>query len=124
VGSWGECQRLAEIINFGTARPELSDTSKVSLRLAPCLADDGVAHTISRSHFMDLHFDAIFENGVLRPIGPVDLPERARLTVTVELPKQNGDGLSKCIGTLSPEAADEMMSIIEREFEQVDPRDW
>lgn len=27
-------------------------------------------------------------------------------------------------GGLSPEDADEMLTIIEREFEQVDPRDW
>jgi predicted DNA-binding antitoxin AbrB/MazE fold protein len=28
-------------------------------------------------------FDAVYENGVLRPLNPVDLPEHERLSVTV-----------------------------------------
>ena len=28
-------------------------------------------------------FEAVYENGVLRPLTPVDLPERQRLSVTV-----------------------------------------
>jgi predicted DNA-binding antitoxin AbrB/MazE fold protein len=31
-------------------------------------------------------FDAVYENGVLRPLNPVDLPEHERLSVTVNLP--------------------------------------
>lgn len=30
-----------------------------------------------------MHFDAIYENGVLRPLNPVDLPEHERLSVVV-----------------------------------------
>ncbi|MBI3464174.1 MAG: antitoxin family protein, partial [Planctomycetes bacterium] len=31
-------------------------------------------------------FDAIYENGVLRPLSPVDLPTNERLSVTVNRP--------------------------------------
>ena len=31
-------------------------------------------------------FDAVYENGVLRPLNPVDLPEHERLSVIVNLP--------------------------------------
>ena len=73
---------------------------------------------------MDLHFDAIYENGVLRPVGAVDLPDHSRVSVTVAMPPTVGKGLNGCIGTLSPEAAAEMRAIVERDFEKVDPRDW
>ncbi len=73
---------------------------------------------------MDLHFDAIYENGVLRPVEAVDLPERARVSVTVAVPQLNAKGLNGCIGTLSAQAADEIRGIVERDFEKVDPRDW
>ena len=31
-------------------------------------------------------FDAVYENGVLRPLNPVDLPEHERLSVVVNRP--------------------------------------
>ncbi len=33
---------------------------------------------------MSQHFDAIFENGVLKPLEPLHLPEQSRVKVTVE----------------------------------------
>ena len=39
-------------------------------------------------------FDAIYENGVLRPLGPVDLPEHQRLCVVV---KQPAHGLAEVL---------------------------
>ena len=33
---------------------------------------------------MSHEFDAIFERGVLRPLGPVDLPENARVRIQAE----------------------------------------
>jgi predicted DNA-binding antitoxin AbrB/MazE fold protein len=30
------------------------------------------------------HFDAVFENGILRPLEPLVLPENARVRVTIE----------------------------------------
>jgi predicted DNA-binding antitoxin AbrB/MazE fold protein len=36
-------------------------------------------------------FDAVYENGVLRPLNPVDLPEHQRLSVIVNRP---GDPLA------------------------------
>ena len=34
---------------------------------------------------MSLVVDAIYENGILRPLGPLDLPERQQVRVTVEV---------------------------------------
>ena len=38
-----------------------------------------------------IQFDAIFENGILRPLGPVDLVESERVTVSVSPAKLNRD---------------------------------
>jgi predicted DNA-binding antitoxin AbrB/MazE fold protein len=73
---------------------------------------------------MDLRIDAIYENGVLRPLGPIAIPDHARVSLTIALPNEKGPGLNGCLGALSPEAAAEMLGIVEREFERVDPRDW
>jgi predicted DNA-binding antitoxin AbrB/MazE fold protein len=32
---------------------------------------------------MSQHVDAIYEHGVLKPIGPLSLPDRARVTLTI-----------------------------------------
>jgi len=79
--------------------------------------------------------EAIYENGVLRPLQAIDgLAEHERVTVTVT----SGEGVAKgptrgvlgghpfrdCIGILPNEDATEMLEIIEREFEQVNPREW
>jgi predicted DNA-binding antitoxin AbrB/MazE fold protein len=34
---------------------------------------------------MSIQFEAVYENGVFRPLQPVTLPERERVTVTVEV---------------------------------------
>ncbi len=69
--------------------------------------------------------DAIYENGVLRPIDPLKgLPEHARVRVTVESATGNVADLADVLGALSDEAAAEMTKIVEDEFERVDPREW
>jgi predicted DNA-binding antitoxin AbrB/MazE fold protein len=65
---------------------------------------------------------AIYEHGVLRPLEPLGLPENARVDVTIET--SASEELNGCVGSISAEDAADMRAIIEREFEQVDPRDW
>ncbi len=73
---------------------------------------------------MTRKIDAIFENGVFRPLEPVQgLEERAQVRLSVEMPS-NGQDLSKCIGSLPDADAADMLRIIESEFERVDLRDW
>jgi predicted DNA-binding antitoxin AbrB/MazE fold protein len=72
---------------------------------------------------MDLQFDAIYENGVLRPLQPLNLADRAKVTVTIELPTPKPP-INGCFGTITPESAAEMQRIVDEEFEKVDPRDW
>jgi predicted DNA-binding antitoxin AbrB/MazE fold protein len=73
---------------------------------------------------MGLQFDAIYENGVLRPLQPLQLADRAKVTVTIELPALGQAAINGCFGTLSAESAAEMQRIVEAEFARVDPRDW
>ncbi len=35
---------------------------------------------------MSLQFDAIYDNGVLKPLVPLSLPDKARVTLSVESP--------------------------------------
>lgn len=73
---------------------------------------------------MSLDFDAIFENGVLRPLRPLGLPDRARVRVSVEVEDRVPPGVSACSGSISPESAAELRRIVEAEFEKVDDREW
>lgn len=65
--------------------------------------------------------EAIYENGVLRPLQPLEgLKEHCRVTLTIT----NGDKphpMADLAGTLPPEDADEMMKVVEEEFERIDP---
>lgn len=71
---------------------------------------------------------AIFENGVLRPLQPLEgVPEHTRVDVTVVSadPGENGKpGLRACIGSISDADAGEMRRAVDEEFERVDDRDW
>lgn len=72
---------------------------------------------------------AIFENGVLRPLEPLSLPERARVSLTIDSGESpaarppNGS-VAGCAGTIAPSDAVEMSKIVGEEFEGVDERDW
>jgi predicted DNA-binding antitoxin AbrB/MazE fold protein len=63
--------------------------------------------------------DAIFENGVLRPLSPLNgVPEHRTLRVTVSL-EVSPPSLVDCVGILPDEDADEMRKSIEQEFERI-----
>ena len=67
---------------------------------------------------------AVFENGVFRPLRrPSGLVEHHQVTLTVDVEEQVSV-LSEVSGSLSPEDAQELREIIDREFEHVDPREW
>ena len=64
---------------------------------------------------------AVFENGVFRPLRrPKGLVEHHHVTLTVDVEEP----LSDASGSLSPEDAQELREIIDREFERVDPSEW
>jgi len=79
--------------------------------------------------------DAIYENGVLRPVEPLQsFAEGRRLRVTIddqETEAAPGDSLPgdrhsifDLAGTLSDEGAEAMLRAIQDGCEHVDPRDW
>jgi len=69
--------------------------------------------------------EAIYEQGVLRPLEPLEgLEEHCRVKVTVEVTEPAPHPLAECIGILPDEDAEEMQRIIGDEFEKVDLRDW
>ncbi|MEO7189990.1 MAG: antitoxin family protein [Vicinamibacterales bacterium] len=68
--------------------------------------------------------DAVYENGVFRPLkAPTGLGPHSRVTITVTAEDQ-ASSLIGCANRISGEDAREMREIIDREFEHVDPRDW
>lgn len=72
--------------------------------------------------------EAVFERGVFRPMSPVALAEGAHVEILVPGPAESaGDGtLATCsaVGTLPHEDAEEILRIVESEFEQVNPDEW
>ncbi len=74
---------------------------------------------------MSQKIDAIYENGVLRPLAALrGIPEQSRVRLTVEPAAGAGARPADCAGSLPDEDAAEMRRIIAREFERVDPHDW
>ena len=68
--------------------------------------------------------EAIFSDGVLRPVEALDgLAENQRVLVTIT-PSPGTDPLAGWSGGLSDEDARQMIQTIESEFENVDPNDW
>ena len=70
--------------------------------------------------------EAIYENGIIRPISPMKgIANNHKLKITIL--KDEGlftHQLSECIGILTDEDAHEMIDIIEDEFEKVDLNEW
>jgi predicted DNA-binding antitoxin AbrB/MazE fold protein len=67
---------------------------------------------------------AVFENGVFRPLRrPKGLVEHHHVTLTVDVEMQVS-ALAEVSGSLSPEDAQELREIVDREFERIDPREW
>lgn len=74
---------------------------------------------------MTRRVEAIFENGVLRPVTPLEgVAECSRVVINLEPCPESGHPFANCFGIMPDEDAAEMKRIIEEEFEQVDPRDW
>ena len=73
---------------------------------------------------MQRTIEAVYANGVLRPLSPVDfLDENRQVTVTVTVPEGKRP-LEGWVGGLSDADADEMRRVIQDEFERVDANDW
>lgn len=69
--------------------------------------------------------EAIYEDGVLRPLQPLkDIEEHSKVKIIIETETQPRHPLADCIGILPDEDAREMRRIIEEEFEKVDLREW
>jgi predicted DNA-binding antitoxin AbrB/MazE fold protein len=72
--------------------------------------------------------DAVYENGVLRPLTPLTgVPEHGAVRITVTGAIATGAAqrpLADCVGILPDADAQEMRSAIEREFEGVNPNEW
>lgn len=69
---------------------------------------------------------AVYENGLFRPLEPVEgLAEHTPVSLRVQ-DETAGDStpLSAFAGIWTAEEADAMAALIEREFGQVDPREW
>jgi predicted DNA-binding antitoxin AbrB/MazE fold protein len=68
---------------------------------------------------------AVYENGVFRPLERLEgLAERATVRLRVETPSAEGGRLSEFAGRWTGEEADEIASLIDAEFERVNPSDW
>lgn len=73
---------------------------------------------------MQRTIEAIFANGVLRPLAPIDfIDENGRVTLTVNL-ASGGRPLKGWVGGLDDADAAEMLRVIDTEFERVNPDDW
>jgi predicted DNA-binding antitoxin AbrB/MazE fold protein len=73
--------------------------------------------------------DAIYENGVLRPIQPLKgVSDRERVTVSISTSQNRSEAsagtILDCFGIMADEDADELRKIIEDEFERVDLDGW
>jgi predicted DNA-binding antitoxin AbrB/MazE fold protein len=74
---------------------------------------------------MTRQVDAVFENGVLRPLERLEgIAEHARVKVSIDLPDGAPARLAGCLGVLPGEDAAEMLAIIAAEFGRVHPDDW
>ena len=68
-------------------------------------------------------FEAVYENGVFRPLTrPEGIAEHRWVTLTVTA-EEKPSSLADCSGRIAPDDAEEMREIVEREFEHVDPRE-
>jgi predicted DNA-binding antitoxin AbrB/MazE fold protein len=72
---------------------------------------------------MDQHVEAIYQRGKLHLLKPLKgLKENSTVLVTVSSLGQHP--LARFAGALSHEEADEMMRLIEAEFEKDEPNAW
>jgi predicted DNA-binding antitoxin AbrB/MazE fold protein len=68
--------------------------------------------------------EAIFENGTLRPLEPLEgIEEKARVRIAIE-PLTEPHPLAGCFGILPDSDAAEMRRIVDEEFERIDHSAW
>lgn len=74
--------------------------------------------------------EAIYENGILRPLKSLEnlLEKHSRVTITIEArdgaKRTNTHYLAQFAGILNDEEAQELKHIIDVEFETIDPDAW
>jgi predicted DNA-binding antitoxin AbrB/MazE fold protein len=69
--------------------------------------------------------EAIYEDGVLRPINPIKgLKKHERVAITVEKPSKKKHPLAGLCGILPDADAAEMLKTVKEEFEKVDINAW
>ncbi len=74
---------------------------------------------------MSKTIEAIYENGVLRPLNPIKgLKKHQKVAITVEKVSKKKYPLEGLCGILPDEDAKEILKIIEEEFEKVDINEW
>lgn len=75
---------------------------------------------------MTKSFEAIFANGVFRPLAPLpELRENDRVNITLSRVSAGATHpFADWVGTLPDDEAREMMRTIEEEFERVNPDEW
>ncbi|MBI5694362.1 MAG: antitoxin family protein [Nitrospirae bacterium] len=63
---------------------------------------------------------AVYEHGILRPIEPLEgIAENTRVNITLEAEDVRGKSFARFFGVMSPDEADDIITLIEEEFEQV-----
>jgi len=68
---------------------------------------------------------AIYEHGILRPLEPIEgIMENSEVEVTVSVEKEASHPILRFAGILNDEEADEMMKVVEEEFERVNMDEW
>jgi predicted DNA-binding antitoxin AbrB/MazE fold protein len=69
--------------------------------------------------------EAIYENGVLRPIQPLEgIEEKSRLQVTLQVSSSPRPAFDPGIGVMPDEDAEAILRAVQEECERVDLRDW
>ena len=68
---------------------------------------------------------AIYEHGVLRPLDPPEgIEESTQVDVTVLTDEERKQAFARLAGSISREDAEDMMRIVDDEFEKVDLDEW
>ena len=69
--------------------------------------------------------EAVYENGLLRPLQDLKgIAEHSKVNITIITGPESIHPLSEFAGILSNEEAIELHSIIQKEFEGIDPNEW
>lgn len=68
---------------------------------------------------------AVYEHGTLRPLEPIEgIKENAEVEITIISKELKRNPLDEICGIMPKEDAEEMLKIIEEEFEKVNPDEW